>query len=125
MNTLRSLLALALVIGVVGGVRAQEKKAEDIKKQIVGSWEVIKSDDADAVGSTVEFGPDGTIKITKKGDGEKAREGTYTVDGDRLVVTHKGNDNPLILSIKKLTADELMVEHDGKTFELSRKKAAK
>ena len=127
MNAVRLMAAGVLVVGLLGGVRAEEKKADANAGKIVGSWEVVKADEgAPPVGSVIEFSKDGKIKIThKKDDKDVTIEGTYKVDGDKLAVTLKVGDkeDKHTVTIKKLTATEMTVENDkGKSAEFKKKK---
>ena len=100
----------------------------DDPDKIVGAWEVTKASEGTVpVGGTMEFTKDGKAKVTAKKDGtEITHEATYTIAGDKLTLTHKKGDEErkLALTIKKLTATELMLadEKDGKTVEFKRKK---
>ena len=127
MNTLRTLAAGVLVLGMLGNVGAEEKKADTNKEKIVGTWEATKADEgALPVGTVIEYGKDGKMKITaKRGDKESTTEGTYTVDGDKLHVALKAGDKDykLVITIKKMTATEYVSENEkGKTAEWKRKK---
>ena len=126
MNALR-LWAGVFAVVMVSGVRAEEKKEDkkDNAKLIVGSWEVVKADKNNPPeGSTIEFAKDGKAKmVTKVDDKDMTMEGTYTVVGDKLTVSRKG-DMDKSITIKKLTATELTVfdAKENKTIEFKRKK---
>jgi uncharacterized protein (TIGR03066 family) len=124
MNSLRMLTAAMIVCVLALAVRADDKKADNAKL-LVGKWEVVKCDgDALPVGAIVEMTKDGKLKLTEKKDDKESHEGTYKVDGDKIMVVLKVNDDEIkhTVDIKKLTETELVTEHDGKTIEFKRKK---
>jgi uncharacterized protein (TIGR03066 family) len=127
MRALRLTTAVLFGIGIVAGVSAEDKKPDAAKEHLVGSWEVVKSDEgAPPAGTIVSFEKDGKMKITHKKDGkEETVEGTYTLDGHKLVVTLKREDKEVkhTVTIKKLTADLLSAENEeGKKAEFKKKK---
>ncbi len=127
MNALRLMAAGFLMIGIVASVRAEDKA--DNKAKIVGTWEVVKSDEAPPpVGAVIEFGKDGKMKVThKQDDKEVTAEGTYTVEGDTLNVVIKRDDKEVKhkVTLKKVGADTISAEHgEGKAIEFKRKKSA-
>ena len=122
MNALKLLAAVA-VVGLVGAAaRADEK---DYPKQIVGKWEVVKSDEGVPQGAILEFTKDGKIMMTGKKDGQEvSREATYKLDGKKLTVTTGGDGGKTTnLTITKLSDTEMAVESDdGKKVEMTKKK---
>ena len=125
MNVLRLLGAGVVDCVLALGVRAEEKA--DNAKLVVGKWEVVKADaDSLPVGAIVEMAKDGKVKvIMKRDDKEVTHEGTYKVDGDKIVVTIKVDDeeHKHTNKIKKISETELVIEHDdGKTIEFKKKK---
>jgi uncharacterized protein (TIGR03066 family) len=125
MNVVR-LMAGLLVLGLVAGVRAEEK-ADVTKDKLVGTWEVVKSEEGGPPkGGVIEFAKDGKVKLTHKQDGkEETAAGTFALDGNKLTVTmkHDGKDETHKVTIKKLTDTDMTVETDkGKTAELKKKK---
>ena len=125
MNTVRLLGTAILLIGMVNGVPAEKKKAEDSKAMLVGTWETVRGDlPSLPAGSSLEFTKDGAAKSIRKAQGQlETLEGAYTVAGDKLTLTRKIGTDDLTstLTIKKLTATELTLERDGKTADLKRK----
>jgi uncharacterized protein (TIGR03066 family) len=128
MSALRLTTAGLLVLGLAAVVRADDKKADVDKGKLVGTWEVVKSDEGGPppVGTVVTFTKDGKFKITHKNkEGkEETGEGTYSVDGAKLTVTMKHGDkeDSHSITIKKLTDTALVGEDDqGKSAELKRK----
>jgi uncharacterized protein (TIGR03066 family) len=102
------------VVGVAG---------TDNAKKIVGVWEVVKGEGAPP-GSTVEFTKDGKLKVQAKvGDKEFKIDGTYKVEGEKLMVklTFEGKTVEETNKIKKLTEKELLLEDEkGKVEEFKR-----
>jgi uncharacterized protein (TIGR03066 family) len=121
MRTWRLLAVAFLAVGLLGGVQADEKKADN-KTLIVGVWEVTKGTDGPPIGATLEFTKEGKVKMTAKRDGQEvSKQGTYTVEGDKVTVDGDGRKESA--TIKKLTEKELVLEiAPGKTVELTRKK---
>ncbi len=129
MNALRLLAAGFLMLGIVAGVRAEDKGAVS-KDKIVGTWEVTKSEEPPPpVGAVVEFTKDGKVKVThKRDDKDVTLEGTYTVEGDKVNVVVKVDDQEVkhTVTIKKVDKDEISAENDkGKAVVFKRKKASK
>ncbi len=123
-----SLMASFIALGVLALAAGAEDKKDDNAKNIVGAWEATKADkDAGVpVGAVADFSKDGKLKVTMKKDGkEESHEGTYKVDGDKLVITFKlddGKEKKLNITIKKCTETECVTEDDGKTIEWKKKK---
>jgi len=115
---LRLIAVGVLVVGLVGGTSAQEKKPEGNKEKLLGTWEIIKADEGTApVGTTVEFTKDGKVKVTPKGE-QETREHLYKIDGDKIII----EEGPTV-TIKKVTDSELhVIDPEGKMVELKRKK---
>jgi uncharacterized protein (TIGR03066 family) len=96
------------------------------KDRIVGIWEVSKAETMPK-DATVEFTKDGKLKLNAKGPDGKAlaMEGTYSVDGTKLMTTMKGPDGKDMketATITKLTDKELAVKDEkGKTDEFKKK----
>jgi uncharacterized protein (TIGR03066 family) len=104
---------------------ADEKKADNAKLA-VGTWEVTKSHDGGPPkGGVVEFTKDGKIKVTGEQNGMKQSfEGTYKIDGNKMVLTFKIGDNetPVDLTIDKLDAKTFATTSSQGKVELTRKK---
>jgi uncharacterized protein (TIGR03066 family) len=128
MNALRLMAAGLLVVGVVVGVRAEDKKADIDKAKLVGVWEVVKSDEgAPPAGTVIEFTKDGKLKVTHKNkEGkEEISEGTYNLDGGKLsvAVKHGDKEDKHSVTIKKLTDTEMSAENEkGLKAEFKKKK---
>ena len=128
MGMLRLMATGLLAVGMVVAARAEDKKA-DAKDKIVGVWEVVKADKTEGVppvGTVIEFTKDGKMKVTHKNkEGkEETAEGTYTIDGQKLMVTIKFGDKEAkhTVTLKKLTDTELVGEGEKGTAEFKRKK---
>jgi uncharacterized protein (TIGR03066 family) len=86
------------------------------KQKIVGTWEMVKSSDKNAPppGTTVEFTKDGKMKIKLKVEGkEVVLEGTYSIDGDKLLSTMKepdGKEQKDTDTITKLNGKEMVLK---------------
>jgi len=130
MHKLR-LLAVGMIVGLLSTTANAEEKKEvkkvDYAKMIVGKWEVAKADEGTIpVGTVVEFGKDGKMKIAvKQGDKDVALEGTFKIDGDKFVFKLKlgEEEREQTITIAKLTEAELSTKNkDDKTVEFKRKK---
>ncbi len=123
MKTFGLLSAGVMVCVLALGVRADDKK--DYSKQVVGAWKVVKADaDTLPVGAVVDMAKDGKLKITFKQDNkEETHEGTYKLDGDKLMVTLKMNDQEIkhTVTIKKISDTEMTTDHDGKVVHFEKK----
>jgi len=127
MNARRLMAAGLLVVGLLTALPAREKQADANKEKLVGIWEVVKADQgALPVGSVVDFGKDGKVKVTAVREGkESTLEGSYVVEGEKLTVTLKHDDKEVkhAITIKKLTDTEFVSENEkGKTAQFKRKK---
>jgi hypothetical protein len=70
-SALRLLAVAGLVIGMGQAVKAEDKKAEVNKDQLVGTWETTRSNDTGfPVGSTLQLVKDGTAQTIRKTDGK-------------------------------------------------------
>jgi uncharacterized protein (TIGR03066 family) len=117
-----TVLTLAIVI-LVGSGRVNSATAAKEKtnaEKIVGVWEMTKVPKDVPKGSTAEFTKDGKVKMTFKiGDKTLEPQGTYKVEGDKLITTIKGpdgNEHTDTGTIKTLTNTTLVIR-DSKTKE--------
>jgi uncharacterized protein (TIGR03066 family) len=110
MKTMK-LLAVGVAVYLLGSSAAADEKKTDSAKLAVGTWEVIKSHDGGPPkGGVVEFTNNGKIKVSGEQDGMKQTfEGTYKINGNKMVLTFKIGDNEQAVD---LTIDKL----DDKTF---------
>ena len=120
------LLAVGVAFCLLGALAAADEKKADNAKLAVGTWEVTKSHDGGPPkGGTVEFTKDGKIKVSGEQDGMKqAFEGTYKVDGTKLVLTFKIGDGEqsVDLTIDKLDEKTFATTSKNGKVELTRKK---
>jgi len=121
----KNLLVVGITLCLLSWADAEEKKADNAKLA-VGTWDVSKTHEGGPPkGGVVEFTKDGKIKVSGEQGGMKVNfDGTYKIDGKKLVLTFKIGDNEQAV---ELTIDKL----DEKTFattskegkvELTRKK---
>jgi uncharacterized protein (TIGR03066 family) len=122
---MKSLFAFALGVVILVPV-GRCAAAEDPAKQIVGKWEITKSEEKALVGATVEFTKDGKFSAKVKiDDKDVTLEGTYKVEGNKLTTKMKIEDEVKedTDTITKLTDDLLeLTDKDKKVTELKRKK---
>ncbi len=102
----------------------QAELSNDAK--IVGTWEIVQSTEKNAPpsGSMVELTKDGKVKVFIKADKQAiAIEGTYTVDGDKLIIVTPRPDGKdatdtmkiIGLTDKELVTEEMMPGNTGRT----------
>ncbi len=123
---MKSLFAFALLAAVVLVPVGRCADVQDPAKQIVGKWEITKSEEETLVGSTVEFTKDGKFSAKVKiDDKDVTLEGTYKVDGNKLNTKMTVENEVMEESetITKLTDDLLeLTNKDKKVTVLKRKK---
>ncbi len=128
MHALRLLAVGAVACLLATGARADEKKGDNAKL-IVGTWEVTSAHPGGPPkGGTVEFTKDGKIKVTGEHDGQKEEfEGTYKLDGNKLVLKFKIGDDerPVDLTIDKLDDTTFVTTSTQGKVELKRMDYAK
>jgi uncharacterized protein (TIGR03066 family) len=125
MNAMK-LLAVGVAVSLLGSVAVADAKKADNAKLIVGKWEVAKSHaGGPPEGGTVEFTKDGKIKVEGESGGMKmAFDGTYKVDGNKMVLKFKIGDQeePVELTIDKLDETTCVTTSKEGKVELKRKK---
>ena len=98
----------------------------DNAKLIQGKWEVIAAHEGGPPkGGTVEFTKDGKIKVSGEQNGMKMEfDGTYKVDGKKMVLTFKIGDTEqaVNITIDKLDETTCVTTSDQGKVELKRKK---
>jgi uncharacterized protein (TIGR03066 family) len=131
-NTIKTLTDKELILEGSKGKPLELKRVEGKKpatnaEKIVGKWESAKGKETVAV--TMEFTRDGKVKVVIKVRGMDKPltvDGTYKVEGDKLINTGKAPDGKAkteIMTIKKLTDAELIIEAEkGKPLEYKRVK---
>jgi len=124
---------VCVVMALVTGSRTEatggeKKKGKTNAGKIIGKWEVTKATKADFPPGFLiyEFTKDGKVKATfTKGDIKSAMEGTYKVEGDKLISKMKLGDKEIseTNTIKTLNETMLILEDtQGEIVELKRKK---
>lgn len=110
--------------GTTGGAAATNAE------KIIGKWTVSKMGGKETpkeISLSVEFTKDGKTKMTSNfGGKEETDEGTYKIEGDKIITTEKDKatkkDKSETMTIKSLTADTLVVYDDEKKQEMELKK---
>lgn len=96
-NFILTLLAIVATFGLFTSCNKTEKK-------IIGTWECTsgalidaeEGEELDIVGSTFTFKDDNTVTIAMEGEG--TLKGTFTVDGDEVVVTFSMTDEDMTVT---------------------------
>jgi uncharacterized protein (TIGR03066 family) len=98
--------------------------ARDDSQKIIGVWLIVKGADP---GSTIEFANGGKTIVNFVGGGMNVKtEGTYAVDGDKLILTNKGSDQKDISTIITLTDTKIeLKDATGTEVELKRQSKEK
>ena len=101
---MRMLLGAGLVLALACGATAADEKKIDAKK-LVGKWESVADKDKKQPAMTIEFTADG--KFTAVVGPEFKIEGTYKVDGNKLLLTAKDKEKEkeITVIVTKLTDD--------------------
>jgi uncharacterized protein (TIGR03066 family) len=89
---MRAFLMATIVLGLsVGLTRAGDKVTE---KDLVGKWsmKLVGGKKADKSNQTIEFTADGNF--VKTNNGKTSEEGSYKIDGTRLLFKRKGEMLP-------------------------------
>src|SRR5262245_6718579 len=114
----------AMMCFLGAAARADEKK--DNAKLIQGKWEIVATHEGGPPkGGIAEFTKDGKLKVSGEQNGMKMEfEGTYKVDGNKMVLTFKIGDNEQSVTIKidKLDETTCVTTSDQGKVELKRKK---
>lgn len=121
------MLAAGVVLCLVGSPALGEEKKADNAKLAVGTWEVTRTHEGGPPkGGAVEFTKDGKIKVSAEKDGVKQSfDGTYKIDGTKLVLTFKVGDKelpPVDLTIDTLDEKTFATTSKAGKVELTRKK---
>jgi uncharacterized protein (TIGR03066 family) len=121
-----NLLAVGVALCLPASPTADDEKKPDNAKLAVGTWEVTKTHDGGPPkGGVVEFTKDGKIKVSGQQDGAKQTfEGTYKIDGNKMVLTFKIGDTEqsVDLTIDKLDETTFATTSTQGKVELTRKK---
>jgi uncharacterized protein (TIGR03066 family) len=112
MRTVVSCVLAALVVGLAG---ADDKKVEKIdESRLIGKWEP-----KERKGRAVEFLKGGKLTVMIPGSaGDVKLEGTYTIDGNKLVTVLKAASAEVkkTITVTKLTDTEMSgTDDEGKS----------
>ncbi len=136
-----AVIAVGLAL-LLPAVLAADDKKDDKAAKLLGTWEITKVEGRFADmpfehtalrGATLTFTKDGKLVVAQKNrDGQELKlEGTYKVEGDKLITKLRGflnEDLSNTETIKKLTDNELELVSsgvDGDTVASLRKKKEK
>jgi uncharacterized protein (TIGR03066 family) len=113
----RIVLALGVMAGLGTAAHAEDKT--DLKKQLVGKWEVTKAaPNTLEAGTIIEYTADGKFTIHAKLGGKEMKfDGTYTIEKDGFVYKMKFMDMEVSekITIKKIDDKEMeSADKDGK-----------
>ena len=124
MKTLGYVLAVAAAAGFLSSFVRADDKNDKIK--LTATWKLIKADEDAPKGATVEFTNDGKLIVQYEMDGKQEKlEGTYTLEGKKLITAVKKGDNEDkdTLTIITLTDNKLVIENkNAKKFEFEKAK---
>ena len=119
------LLAVGAIACLFGAAALADEK-KDNAKLIQGKWEVVAAHEGGPPkGGTVEFTKDGKLKVAGEQNGMKMEfDGTYKVNGNKIVLTFKFGDNEqsVTITIDKLDEKTCITTSDQGKVELKRKK---
>jgi uncharacterized protein (TIGR03066 family) len=117
-----SILGLTLAAGA--GVLANKADEANAKK-LIGTWEVVKSEQA-LPGATIEFTNDGKMNMVAELKGKAIKQaGTYKIKGNKILIvqTFGGKEHLETITIQNLTDTALVTRDEkGKVNEFRRKK---
>jgi len=104
-----------------------DKKGDSIKDKLVGTWEAQKGKGLPP-GTRIQFTKDGKVTITGKKDEKEIKiQGTYKLDGKKLSLTTKQNDEERTrdITINKVSDDQLVLEGGPKKETITLKRVGK
>ena len=119
---MRTLFGVGMLLVLVGGVTAADDKID--AKKLLGKWEHKEKK------FVIDFLKDGKVTVRGDKDGkEVTSEGTYKLDGNKLMLSMKIGDDEkkMTRTVTKLTDTELTSKDDdaGKEDTLTRVKPKK
>jgi uncharacterized protein (TIGR03066 family) len=108
---MRTLLGLGLVLGLAGFATAQDGKIDE--KKLLGKWQ---PKDPKGEKFQIEFLKDGKVTFVSTGGKESKADGTYKVDGNKIVLNMKFGEKEQTMTrvVSKLTDTELVSRSDAK-----------
>jgi uncharacterized protein (TIGR03066 family) len=94
---------------------------------VVGKWKVVKASPGTfPLGTVLDLSKADKVKVTaKRGDMEVIHEGTYKVDGAKIIITVKvkGEEQKHVLTITKISETDMVTDHlGGGTIEFKKEK---
>jgi len=122
---MRTLIGLGLVFVLSGAVAAADEKID--AKKLIGKWEPKDAKKGPAM--VMEFTKDGKLTATADLGGKEFKiDGTYKVDGNKLMMKMKFMDKEIeeTVTVTKLTDDEMEgTGKDGKSEAFKKVKEVK
>jgi uncharacterized protein (TIGR03066 family) len=125
MRLTAAVLGLVSVLGLVAIARADDKKTDDFPKLIIAKWEITKAGGQAQVGTLIDFAKDKSFAMDLKvNDMTEKVTGTYGLEKDKLTIKFKfnGMDIDEVLTIKKLTDDDMELEDKAGGVDVLKKK---
>ncbi len=122
----RIALAAAFVFALTAAfctqmANGEEKKADISKDKLVAVWEATKGDTKGSLpkGSTITFTKDGKIHLEVKAAQVVKVDGTYTINGDKLLVVlmDQGKEHKETITVTKLTDTELITKDEANVID--------
>jgi uncharacterized protein (TIGR03066 family) len=125
MNVLRLMGAGVIVCLLAVGIKAEDKKGN--ANSVVGKWKVVKASPSTfPLGTVLDLSKADKVKVTaNRDDKEVIHEGTYKVDGAKIIITVKvkGEEQKHVLTITKISETDMVTDHlGGGTIEFSKGK---
>jgi uncharacterized protein (TIGR03066 family) len=125
MSVLRLSGASVIACLLVVGIRAEDQK--DNATMVVGKWKVVKASPKTLpVGTVIDMSKDNRVKVIgKRDDKEFVHEGTYKVDGAKIIISVKvdGDEQKHVLTITKISDTDMVTDHlGGGTIEFKKEK---
>jgi uncharacterized protein (TIGR03066 family) len=115
MNVLRLVGTSVIACMLAVGIWAADEK--DNAKMVVGKWKVVKASPGTfPLGTVLDLSKDDMVKVIgKRDDKEFIHEGTYQIDGAKIVITVKvaGEEQKHTLTITKINDTEMVTDHGG------------
>ena len=115
MNVLRLVGTGVIACVLAAGIWAADEK--DNAKMAVGKWKVVKASPGTfPLGTVLDLSKDDKVKVIgKRDDKEFIHEGTYQIDGAKIVITVKvaGEEQKHTLTITKISDTEMVTDHGG------------
>jgi uncharacterized protein (TIGR03066 family) len=123
MNMLR-LVGVGVIAGMLAvGIGVADET--DNAKMVIGKWKVIKASPRTfPLGTILDLRKDDQVKVIGQRDGKEfIHEGTYKVDGAKIILTVKveGEEQKHVLMVTKINDADMVTDHlGGGTIEFRR-----